>query len=815
MRGTSRTVVSRLSLVAVVMSLVVAPSLLAERRPDAKAAVSIASILKPGLPLELVSAKKVDRIAWISYEEGKRNVFTAAGPNFAVVRATSFLKDDGVDLTGLKISDDGSTLVFVRGHAMNNVGWVANPGGDPNGTERAIWAVKVATPGLAKRLAEGSNPEVAPDGSSVVYMKEGQIYRARIGVPATTAIDRAEAPFIKAWGRNSGPKFSPDGRYIAFSSNRTTHSFIGLYDFKTNKVSYVSPGVDRDTTPVWSPDGKKIAFLRRPGAAFGAQPSPGGGSGMPDETTLGGRGGGGGGGRAGGAAAAAPGGGRQGGAQPVAAAPGGRQGGAAQGGRQGGGGRGGDATAPAPPQPQGTDPNPLLQQAGLYRGQLPGGNQLSMMVADLATGEAKEVWQPAPNDTRTSNLGNFQWAKDAVVFTSLAKPTDESNSYWSMKMTPGATAVQLTTTEGIIEDATAAALSKDGSTLYYCTNTNDIDRRHIWAVPVAGGAPQQITTGDGIENVPVPLASGRQIAVLSADAKRPMGIALWPTAPTPVSVGGKAQRVLYPSLTGFPMDKMVVPTNVTLKAADGTEFHNQLFLPADLKPGEKRPALIFVHGGPARQMLLGWHYLSFYHVFYGVNQWLVNQGYIVMSVNYRSGVGYGRAFRQAPQTGGGGNSEYQDVLAAGKWLAARPDVDTERFGIWGLSYGGLLTAQALARNSDLFKLGIDLAGVHVRGQLDPNNLAYKSSAISEIDKWKSPVLLVHGDDDRNVNFAQTVGLVQLLRARNVYHELIVFPDDIHETLLHSRWMYTFDRMEAFLEKFFGEYSPTRAGGGGR
>jgi dipeptidyl-peptidase-4 len=804
MRGTPRTVVSRLSLVAVVMSLVVAPSVLAERRTDAKAPVSIASILKPGLPLELVSAKKVDRIAWISYEEGKRNVFTAAAPNFAVVRATSFLKDDGVDLTGLKISDDGSTLVFVRGHAANNVGWVANPGGDPNGTERAIWAVKVATPGAARRLAEGSNPEVAPDGSSVVYMKDGQIYRARIGVPATTDIDRGEAPFIKAWGRNSGPRFSPDGRYIAFSSNRTTHSFIGLYDFKTNKVTYVSAGVDRDTNPVWSPDGKKLAFLRRPGAPFGTQPSPGGGSGMPADTGVGGRGGGGGGGRAGGA--------------PAAAAPGGRQGGAPnvpQGGRQGG--RGGD-TPPAPPQPQGTDPNPLQQQPGLYRGLLPGGHQVVMMVADVPnveTAEAKVVWHPAPNDTRTANLGNFQWAKDAIVFTSLAKPTDESNSYWSMKMTPGATAVQLTTTEGIIEDATAAALSKDGSTLYYCTNTNDIDRRHIWSVPVAGGTPQQITTGDGIENVPVPLASGKQIAVLSADAKRPMGVALWPTTATPVSVGGKAQRVLYPSLTGFPLDKMVVPTNVTLKAADGIEFHNQLFLPADLKPGEKRPALIFVHGGPARQMLLGWHYLSFYHVFYGVNQWLVNQGYIVLSVNYRSGVGYGRAFRQSPQTGSGGNSEYQDVLAAGKWLAARPDVDTDRLGIWGLSYGGLLTAQALARNSDLFKLGIDLAGVHVRGQLDPNNLAYKSSAVSEIDKWKSPVLLVHGDDDRNVNFAQTVGLVQLLRARNVYHELLVFPDDIHETLLHSRWMYTFDRMEAFLEKFFGEYSPTRTGRGGR
>jgi dipeptidyl aminopeptidase/acylaminoacyl peptidase len=288
-------------------------------------------------------------------------------------------------------------------------------------------------------------------------------------------------------------------------------------------------------------------------------------------------------------------------------------------------------------------------------------------------------------------------------------------------------------------------------------------------------------------------------------------VSLWPSSPTPPDTVQKAQKIIYPSLTGLPLNAMVVPTNVTLKAPDGVEFHNQLFLPKDLKPGERRPALIFVHGGPRRQMLLGWHYLSFYHVFYGTNQWLANQGYIVLSVNFRSGIGYGRGFREAANTGARGNSEYQDVLAAGKWLAARPDVDPNRVGIWGLSYGGLLTAQALARNSDLFKLGIDLAGVHVRGELNPENLGYRSSAISEIDKWKSPVLLVHGDDDRNVNFAQTVGLVQLLRARNVYHELIVFPDDIHETLLHSRWMYTFDRMEAFLNKFFGE-TPARGGG---
>jgi dipeptidyl aminopeptidase/acylaminoacyl peptidase len=173
---------------------------------------------------------------------------------------------------------------------------------------------------------------------------------------------------------------------------------------------------------------------------------------------------------------------------------------------------------------------------------------------------------------------------------------------------------------------------------------------------------------------------------------------------------------------------------------------------------------------------------------YGVNQWLASQGYVVLSVNYRSGIGYGRSFRMAQNTGGRGNSEYQDVLAAGKYLQGRPDVDPNRVGIWGLSYGGILTAQALARNSDIFKAGVDLAGVHLRGNsIDPENVSYQSSAISQIGKWKSPVLLLHGDDDRNVAFSQTTGLVQLLRAHDVYHELIVFPDDVHSSVLHNRW----------------------------
>ena len=212
-------------------------------------------------------------------------------------------------------------------------------------------------------------------------------------------------------------------------------------------------------------------------------------------------------------------------------------------------------------------------------------------------------------------------------------------------------------------------------------------------------------------------------------------------------------------------------------------------------------------------MLLGWHYMYYYSNSYAMNQFLASRGFVVLAVNYRSGIGYGKSFRMAPNRGGAGNSEYRDVIAAGKYLQTRADVDPKRVGIWGLSYGGVLTAQALARNSDVFITGVDLAGVHLWGSsLDTAEVSYKSSAIAAIDSWKSPVLLVQGDDDRNVAFSQTVGLVQLLRAHHVYHELIVFPDDTHESLLNSRWMYTYARMEEWLDKYL-KNAPAAAAGG--
>jgi dipeptidyl aminopeptidase/acylaminoacyl peptidase len=211
-------------------------------------------------------------------------------------------------------------------------------------------------------------------------------------------------------------------------------------------------------------------------------------------------------------------------------------------------------------------------------------------------------------------------------------------------------------------------------------------------------------------------------------------------------------------------------------------------------------------------MLPGWHYMYYYRNAYVFNQYLASRGFVVLSVNFRSGIGYGLEFREALGFGAMGASEYRDVAGAGLYLRGRTDVDPSRIGLWGGSYGGYLTALALARASDLFAAGVDPHGVHdwrdwfrvVLGEegrdADAARLAFASSPMADVKTWRSPVLLIHGDDDRNVPFRQSVDLAEALRERGVTVEQLVFPDEVHDFLVHSHWIEAYRAAADFLER---------------
>lgn len=441
---------------------------------------------------------------------------------------------------------------------------------------------------------------------------------------------------------------------------------------------------------------------------------------------------------------------------------------------------------------EGGPPEPLLKQVP---------HPWSIWVANASDGTAHALWHSpdtlAGSFPDVAGRANLHWAAgDRLVFLAYL---DDWPHLYSVPAT-GGQPLLLTPGAFMVEHITE---SRDRRFMVYDANTGktpgDDDRRHLYRVPVDRASPVALTSGDGLEWEPV-TASERTIAFISAGAQEPPAVAV-------VQLDGK-HRAQLPAGTipaDFPLKQLVTPRSVSFHAADGLLVHGQLFERPAGRRAMSRPGIIFVHGGPPRQMLLGWHYMQYYSNSYAVNQYLANHGFIVLSVNYRRGIGYGLAFQEPEHAGYAGSSEYQDVVAGARFLQTVPGVDPKRIGIWGGSYGGLLTALALARNSDIFAAGVDMHGVHDWSQLlgafagrategfekgdreEALKVAFESSPDASIDTWKSPVLLIQGDDDRNVPFHQMVDLVARLKAHGVPYEQMVIPNEIHGFLRASSW----------------------------
>ena len=423
----------------------------------------------------------------------------------------------------------------------------------------------------------------------------------------------------------------------------------------------------------------------------------------------------------------------------------------------------------------------------------------AIWVANANSGNARRVWTARPGIGHafypSSSTAQLWWMTgNRIAFTWEG----DGWAHLYAVSANGGPATRLTSGQFVVE---TVAESLDHTRLLYATNEGAIDERHIWVVGL-DGHPKALTHGPSNQWAPTPLRNGG-FAFIDG----------WYAAPPVVTIAGSpaTRLVAVKAPANYPASQMVRPRLITYKSSDGWTIHAQLFVPRHVNG--KLPAIVFDHGGPPRQMLAGFHYMEPYTHLYEMNQYLVNRGFVVLSINYRLGIMYGYKFRNPPDGGWHGGSEYKDVLAGAKWLQKQSYVNPNKVGIYGLSYGGLLTALALARNSDVFKVGADFAGVHdwptcfdkmyghPVGTPEQRKIAHMSTAEGYLDSWTSPVFIEQGDDDRNVPFSQGVDLATKLRSRGVTVKTEVFPDEAHENLVWAHLVEQYREAADFLAKY--------------
>ncbi|WP_332767839.1 prolyl oligopeptidase family serine peptidase [Phenylobacterium sp.] len=426
----------------------------------------------------------------------------------------------------------------------------------------------------------------------------------------------------------------------------------------------------------------------------------------------------------------------------------------------------------------------------------------SVIVADARTGEGKAVWRADPGvgsvfttfDSPAQKAPLMWAAGDNIVFPW------EKTGWVHLYAVPARGGEARALTSGQFE-VTHSEMAPDRRSIVYASNQGDPDRRHLWRVQVLGGAPTQLTHGEDSEDRPIVSGDGGAIAGLQSG-----GVA--PLRPSVVETDGRMRPLVGNDIPAtYPASKLSAPVPVTFQAADGLTLHGQLFLPPKSAGNGPHPALLFFHGGPRKQSLLAWGNEPHN---YANCLYLASQGYVVLAVNYRGSSGYGLNFRLPEGFGPAGGSEAADVRAGALYLAGRPDVDKTRIGSWGHSYGGMLTAQGLARSSDLLAAGVvnsaltNWRSLFVKaGFVSPSDTAagaalVAASPIGAISTWKAPVLLIYNDDDRASPFSQAVELAGALRRQNVEFEQKIIPNEIHNPQMYASTLSIYEATNAFL-----------------
>src|SRR5215472_12625215 len=348
-----------------------------------------------------------------------------------------------------------------------------------------------------------------------------------------------------------------------------------------------------------------------------------------------------------------------------------------------------------------------------------------------------------------------------------------------------------------------AVLSHDKSTFYLTTSEGSFYERHLWSMPAGGGERTRITK----------LPGGHQ-ATLSPDEKSIADIYSYTNKPPEVYVMenkpmAEAKKVTESPAPEFHSYPWIDTPIVEITTRDGAKLPASLYKSAGYKKGG--PAVIFVHGSGYLQNVDHWWSSAYYHE-YLFHHFLMEHGYLVLAVDYRASKGYGRDWRTAIYRHMGGK-DLDDQVDAAKWLIAQQGVDPKRIGIYGGSYGGFITLMAMFTQPDVFAAGAALRPVsdwayynqgytgNILNQPQSDSEAYKkSSPIYYAAGLKGALLICHGMVDTNVQFMDTVRLVQrLIELRKENWDLAVFPVEDHGFREPTSWADEYKRIFRLFE----------------
>jgi len=635
---------------------------------------------------EAVGARDADRIAWIDQHLSATELRVADGPDYHPVEVARSAPNDGVPIEALSISADGRWLAWDRGG-------VGDAAGRGELADRGVWLLGPG--GAPCRVADGARPTLSPDNARVAWMSRGRLWVAPLLADcAATAAAAVEV----AGGGVVAPVWSPDGRTLAFETPVGRARRIGLWSAAAG-LRWIDHQDQLDVAPAWSPDSAQLAFLR-------IDPSSDATANQFDED---------------------------------------------------------------PPAP------------------------FSVMLTPLDTLTPRTVWRSPGADGfarqwRSRTTAPLMWLEGSRLAV-LSEHEGWQHIYALTGLSADAAVTDLTPGDCEVDYADLMA----GSALVASDNCAGVDRRRLVRIDTGTAAAAPLTPADGVAVQPMAFDHGRRL--------------VWRAA------AGQAQtlqiesdgRMKAPEPAPPDPNPEVTETSVQLTASDGVVTNAQVFHPPGPGPF---PAIVFLHGGPQRQTFAAAAPSAFYSRFGWMNRALASRGFLVMQLNYRSGTGQGRDFRRIRGVARNGAGEFLDVLAARAWLAAQPDVHADRIGVWGDSWGGWLTALALARRSDLFRAGVVVSGVYDLSQTsfgpglppDARALARESSAAGSIDLWRSPVLIVHGELDNTVPFSQAQALSAALLRRHQDAEMLSFPREAHALQLERDWTILFDRTLAFFAR---------------